>query len=404
MKMKLSVVFAALLSMLAMVKLTAQEGKEQKIPDSWIDPSTGHKVVWLVPREGNNMSFYFHNNPFLKSKDGKDDLMVFYGSSAPGNQIFTVNLKSRQIEQITYANRRPRGEITAQKHREVIYQCKDSIFATNIDTKKTRLLFVFPKGNNGTVSTLNADETLLAGTFTDDSAKAKIYGQFPEKKDYFKRIFEAHIPHSLFTINLKTKELKVIKKENEWINHVQFSPKDPKMLMYCHEGTWEKLDRIWTINIKTGETRLRHKRTVENEIAGHEYWSPDGKTIWFDLQRPKSVTFYLAGVDIKTGRETRYSLTRDEWSVHYNISPDQKIFCGDGGDTTSVAKAKDGKWIYLFRPDGDKMLSEKLISMKKHFYRLEPNVHFTPDGKWIVFGLNMFGKPGVFAVETAKAK
>ena len=49
----------------------------------------------------------------------------------------------------------------------------------------------------------------------------------------------------------------------------------------------------------------------------------------------------------------------------------------------AVAKAPNGKWIYLFTPDGNKFTSEKLVNMKHHQYKLEPNVHFSPDGKWI---------------------
>ena len=41
--------------------------------------------------------------------------------------------------------------------------------------------------------------------------------------------------------------------------------------------------------------------------------------------------------------------------------------------------------------------------MSKHKYRLEPNVSFAPDEKWIVFRLNMFGPTYVFAVEVVKA-
>jgi oligogalacturonide lyase len=41
--------------------------------------------------------------------------------------------------------------------------------------------------------------------------------------------------------------------------------------------------------------------------------------------------------------------------------------------------------------------------MSKHQYRLEPNVSFTPDQKWVVFRSNMFGPTYAFAVEVAKA-
>src|SRR5690606_13328050 len=134
------------------------------------------------------------------------------------------------------------------------------------------------------------------------------------------------------------------------LNHVQFSPTDASLLMFCHEGPWHKVDRIWTINVETGAIQLMHRRTMDREIAGHEFFSPDGKKIWFDLQQPRSVTFYLAAADVQTGAEMKYALQRDEWSIHFNSSPDQQLFAGDGGDPGQVAKAQDGQWIYLFRP------------------------------------------------------
>ena len=169
--------------------------------------------------------------------------------------------------------------------------------------------------------------------------------------------------------------------------------------MFCHEGPWHKVDRIWTINVDTKEVKQMHKRTMDMEIAGHEWFAPDGKTIWFDLQQPRSVSFFVTGTDVKTLQQKKYSLTRDEWSIHFNISHDQKFFCGDGGDPGQVAKAKDGMWIYLFRPQGDKFMSERLVNMKHHGYRLEPNVHFSPDDKWVIFRANFEGEQEVYAVE-----
>jgi oligogalacturonide lyase len=46
---------------------------------------------------------------------------------------------------------------------------------------------------------------------------------------------------------------------------------------------------------------------------------------------------------------------------------------------------------------------EHLVNMSHHDYRLEPNVHFSPDGKMIIFRSNMFGPSHVFGVEIAKA-
>jgi len=290
------------------------------------------------------------------------------------------------------------GEIVAPKNRLVYYQVKDSVFSTNIDTKATKLIYVFPSDFKAGITTLNSNETLLAGAWSSDKEK-EILKNNPNKSSYFNLIYEAKEPRTLFTINVKTGELKKIFSDSAWLNHVQFSSTDPALLMFCHEGPWHKVDRIWTININTKEVKLMHKRTMDMEIAGHERFSPDGKAIWFDLQQPRSVTFFYAAADVQTGKEKKYSLNRDEWSIHFTISPDQKSFAGDGGDPGQVAKAKDGEWIYLFAPDGDKLKSTKLVNMQHHNYKLEPNVHFSPDGKWIIFRANFEGNTNIYAVE-----
>jgi oligogalacturonide lyase len=179
----------------------------------------------------------------------------------------------------------------------------------------------------------------------------------------------------------------------------------------------------------SGLTQVQPRR-MDMEIHGHEFFSNDGKTVWYDLQTPRSLVFWLAGYEIATGKRTWYHHERDEWSVHYNISPDGKLFAGDGGGPASVANKDpsgeeldppgNGMWIYLFRPELIKMSglpeqaakqvkvgvfrSERLVDMSNHDYDLEPNVTFTPDGKWIVFRSNMHGPSHVYAVEVARAE
>lgn len=387
-----------LLSIIAYYHISAQPVMAtggQKMPDEWIDKDTHHKIIRLTRKEGTNASFYFHNNPFINNE------MVFYSTDKNGKQLWTVNLNNLKLEQLTHQSSPMFGEIIGKKTHNVYYQIKDSVFATNIDTKQTKLLYVFPADYQASITTINANETLLAGSKASDEQK-EIARKYPEKSQFFDRIFDAHLPNDLFTVNLKTGELKKIHTENTWLGHVQFSPTDPDLLMFCHEGPWHKVDRIWTINVQTKEVKLMHKRTIDMEIAGHEFFQPDGKVIWYDLQQPRSVAFFLGGTNVKTGEEKKYQLTRDEWSIHFNISPNEKLFCGDGGNETQVARAKNGRWIYLFRPEGGHFKSEKLVNMQHHNYKLEPNVHFTPNGKWIVFRANFEGTENVYAVQLSE--
>lgn len=388
-------IFFILLSHVIVAQPLDQTGPKKAMPDEWIDQDTHHKVIRLSRKDGNNLSFYFHNNPFL------GDRMIFYSTDENGKQLYTVDLKTLKLTRVSSVAT-GNSEIVGHHSKSVYFQSHDSVFNTSLETGKTKLIFVFPADFQGSISTLNADETLLAGSWASDAQRA-IYRQYPEKRDYFDRIFDAYLPNKLFTINLKTGQLKVIHTENTWLGHVQFSPTDPDLLMFCHEGPWQKVDRIWTIRMGSGEVRLMHKRTVVNEIAGHEFFSPNGKTIYFDWQIPKGRNFFLGGVDVVTGKEKQYALTRNEWSIHFNVSPDEKLFCGDGGDAGQVAHAPDGRWIYLFHPEGDHLVSEKLVNMKDQYYKLEPNVHFSPDGKWVIFRANFEGKEEVYAVECKKS-
>jgi oligogalacturonide lyase len=42
--------------------------------------------------------------------------------------------------------------------------------------------------------------------------------------------------------------------------------------------------------------------------------------------------------------------------------------------------------------------------MTHHNYRLEPNVHFSPDDRWIIFRANFEGIEQIYAAEILKKK
>ena len=302
--------------------------------------------------------------------------------------------------------------VVGRKTRQAYYVVGDTAYAADLDTRVVREIKTDPRLRTGSGFGLSADETLLAGSYVEEGGQAPAAPAtapsnpllIPEAQEAsLEARWLARRPMALYTLNVKTGELKTIYRSTDWLNHVQMSPTDPALIMYCHEGPWHKVDRIWTIRTDGSQRQLMHNRTMDMEIAGHEFFSADGKTIWYDLQTPKSQVFWLAGVEIATGKRTRYSVEREHWSVHFNQSPDATMFAGDGGGPNSVAAPGNGQWIYLFRPANGKLVAEKLVDLAKHNYRLEPNVTFTPDGKRIVVRSNMHGDTHVFAVDVAKS-
>ncbi|MGA2229361.1 MAG: oligogalacturonate lyase family protein [Tepidisphaeraceae bacterium] len=390
-------------------------------PTSWIDPDTGHRVLRLTTEPGSD-SFYFNYNPF--TPDGKK--MVF---TSP-NTISVLDLATLQSHVLVTGE--TKTIIVGHKTPTLYYSTTKAdpyfseLWSVNVDTGETKKLADLPR--RATVVTINADETLGAGTYIEGDANAGgAYDGTPEqvpsrmsatnlgepanKGQLMARRLAAKLPMTMFTINLQTGQInKLMEHSTDWLNHLQFSPADPNLLMYCHEGQWEQVDRIWTIRADGTGNQLVHQRTMQNEIAGHEWWGADGETIFYQLHYPQGMqTSFISSFNVLTGERIWLHYTLDETSIHDNSSPDGQLFCGDGDQSTP--------WIFLFRPrinadrrtlgknliKGGYLVSEKLVNMSKQNYRLEPNPIFTPDEKYIIFRSNMFGPDYAFAVEVAKA-
>src|SRR3954468_5715732 len=294
------------------------------LPKEWIDKDTGHRVVRLSVEDG-TQSLYFHQNAY--TANGKKLIVT-----TAGGGISTIDLATREVKPLVAG---PVSVlVTGHKTGDVYYTKRAGgvvVFATNPGTGATREVVKLPAGRS--VASVNADETLLLGTYVNGSdpprgtADAR-FGQrnyqapgltFAEAKDLSLHnqlmAIRAGAPRVLFVVNTKTGETKDIFSEHEWLGHLQFSPTDPNLIMFCHEGTWHEVDRVWTIHADgTGLTKI-HTRTMNMEIAGHEFFSSDGATIWYDLQTPRGMSFWLAGYQVGTGKRTWYHLERNEWSV-----------------------------------------------------------------------------------------
>ncbi len=414
-------------------------------PKTWVDKDTGHRV-WRVSDEPNSGGFYFNVNAYTP-----DHRQMVYNSPAGIGVVDLATMKTRLLVPAPAGDRSPGGGprtiVVGHKTNSIFFSQRDpathtsAIYKANTNTGEVRELADLPEGVS--VSSVNADETLGAGTYMEGDHGQVEAGRPPaanrggsgvqgehvqaeDKGQMMEARLAARIPVVLFTIRLepgpngeKPGTIKPLLHSTDWIGHMLFSPTDPDLLMYCHEGPWQKVDRIWMIHADGTHNELIHKRTMLMEIAGHEFWGLDGKTIWYDWQYPKGEDFFLASYDLTTHRRQAYHMQRNEWSIHFNLTEDLDLFTGDGGDPGQVAKAPDGEWIELFypHPAGNTQgalndpgfwqpgyfTSEHLVNMAHQNYRGEPNVRFSPDKKYVFFTSNMFGPSYLFGVEVAKA-
>jgi oligogalacturonide lyase len=419
------------LIVIALSAIAGSPPRQDEPPREWIDPDTGHRVVRLTDAAGGS-TLYFHDNAFSPS----GDTLMF--NTPNGIAVVDVAKIGTDGGKPAIVAAAARGGYFARRTREIYFnqapasggRGRAAVKAVNVDTRQIRDVV-------HALGLVNADETLSVvknGNAADPAGKyprpparvavPQLQRMFPGKKmedltpdqqysvkkedGLAGRALNPGLQSFVFT-DLKTGGSRETGFQYGDLNHLQFNPVDPNLLLYCHEGTWHELDRTWTIRTDGTGIRLIHKRTMDMEINGHEWWSWDGKTVWFDLQTPRSQVFWIAGVNVETGKAVRYHVERDWWGVHFNSSRDDTLFASDGGDASQVAYSTDGKWINLFRVRTDQTITrEKLVNMAQHNYvtgrgGVEPNVHITPDKKWVVFtGQFAPGQRHVYAVEIGK--
>jgi oligogalacturonide lyase len=401
----------------------------QTPPKTWIDADTGHRVTRLTDEPDSNVVDF--------TPDGLD--MIYVSSQG----IHVLNLATLQTKLIVS------GSVfevhVGTKTRRVFFYMNGE-YVCDIDTGLKTLINTSSIPPMGLIRAVNADETLLVGTSIKSGADDFVhylgnawreaneqYKTNPETSPNQDEVNEkakkmrlgAQIPESMFTLNLQTGEVRTILKGTEWLDHVQFSPTDPNLIMYENDGpnSATEIDHIWTIRAGGSQKKMIHQRATPGEIATREFWSRDGKTIWYELQKPipnkpASTDHYLVGYDVATGNRRYFHLGQLEYSLNYDAANDGSIFCGTGHPTREAhGKAPlvspifgSGEWIEALYPvlnNGDIGTSaqkassfrrERLVNMFYRSYnRFETNVRFSPDNRLVIFTSNVYDKPNLYA-------
>ncbi|MFT3996929.1 MAG: oligogalacturonate lyase family protein, partial [Asticcacaulis sp.] len=292
------------------------------IPREWTDPKTGRRIVRLSDEDGSGV-LYFYRQAYTP----QGDIMVIKSPSG----IIAVRLKDWKTS-LLIKGKENDLLFMMRTTREAVYAVTDpgtseaedrpkTLFAIHVDTKKVRKLGRIASGR---ITCSNADDTLLLGQVAygakplqpKDAASVEKFGQAeyaaigPDGKPLnFARAkgvrmwerWSQRVPAELFTLNIATQARTVLYKTEEWIGHAQFSPTDPTLIRFCMEGPWHRVDRIKLIRSDGSDLRSVHTRTMNMEIWGHEFFSQDGKWLWYDLQTPRGQVFWVAGLELATG-------------------------------------------------------------------------------------------------------
>ena len=218
----------------------------------------------------------------------------------------------------------------------------------------------------------------------------------------FRELFEIKPLSQIVRVDIETGDQEIILQDRRYMSHVNTSPTQNTLLTFCHEGPWDLVEqRIWCLNIVTGERWKVRPQDDENVAIGHEYWFAGGHRIGYH-GRPRTGegdhVFGWIGWDNTSHVEVAFPFR----SSHFH-SLDESLIVGDGTPADVFHRDKTKRpYIQLYRWDGERYIGPRLLAFHRSSFNdqyAHPHPRFTPDYRSVLFASDMTGYSNMYLVE-----
>ena len=370
---------------------------------TYLDKESGRKITRLTDYMGHSNHLYFTDPCWFN--DGQS--FVFTSDRGNHSNLFRYDLDSYTVTQLTdlhgksienerVFDHRPAGAYSTanQKHD---YWWQNVLYELDVDTCEERAVYQAPPdkvlGIHGITS---ADGRYVCNMMRDNIDPTEPALEYPYS--YFPSLYPGKPLTQVIRVEVATGNMEVIHEDRRFMTHVNLSPTNPDILTFCHEGPWDQVEqRIWGLNIQSGEVwKIRPQDDGEFAI-GHEYWFADGEHIGYH-GRPRNGqgdhVFGYCKWDNSDAVEVRFPFH----SWHF-ASNDYQLIVGDG---RGVSQTPAQPYIQLFRWDGEDYTGPKILAVHRStFNGQHAHCHprFTPDGKHILYTSDVSGYSNMYLVE-----
>ncbi len=353
-------------------------------PEHLQDEETGVPYDVLTDGVGNNRHIYFNRANF--SADGRH--IIFLSDRSGTWQVYAYDLHNERLRRLTDAPLDP-GRPSIDPCRPLIYYAQgDTVHRLHLETLDDTVVYthVTPLGGTFLLMDISGDGQYLG--FMEIGP----YDRVEDNTADFIRRFEARPLSSLWVATSDGARVWKAHEEKRHLQHLLFNPTDPTMLMYCHEGPWDRVEqRLWLMHWDGSRIRpLRYQETPDLAI-GHESWLADGRHVDYVRHRKEHPTA-VCRIDTLSGVET--VLTLHPYS-HFISNKAGDLIVGDDAEHVTLLDVRRGALTPLVRHHQELTIANTLY---------HPHPAFSPDGQRIIFcRRDQAGHNDVCLLRTAKA-
>lgn len=368
----------------------------------YVDRFSGCRVRRLTHYLGHSSHLYFTDpcwvdggQSFVFTSDRGNHSNLFRYDLDSGAATQLTDLTGTSIENERVFDNRPAGAFSTvnQKH---YYWWQNALYELDVHTFDERLVWQAPPDKLvGIHGTTTAD-----GRYVCTMLRDRIEGTEPSLEypySYFRALFEGRPLTQVIRIEVATGAMDVLHEDRRFMTHVNPSPTNPDLLTFCHEGPWRLVEqRIWGLNIRTGEVWKIRPQDDGRLVIGHEYWFADGEHIGYHGRPRDGQGDHVFGYrrwDNSDVVETRFPFH----SWHF-ASNDHQLIVGDG---TAALQTPTEPFIQLFRWNGSDYVGPKIVAAHWDTFNgqlVHCHPRFTPDGSHILYTSDATGYANLYLV------
>ncbi|MGI5899034.1 MAG: oligogalacturonate lyase family protein [Christensenellales bacterium] len=391
------------------------------------DPITGVEVLRITDNKGMYDRPYFTTNQF--SGDGKYTLFAsdFTGTSkikdsgAPAvgrvglGELFTLELETGKATQVTQGEAIKMGHgchaLMAPSGKKAYYYSNEELKVVDLETLESRPLMHIPFSCTVHSLSITRDERYIA--FTVVEAPEYLSSQFalnnPVGNPVARDSFFAGLRSFVVRYDTMLDKMHIVCGGLKQMTHVSLKPDDGDFLLYCHEGPWELVQRMWVARVSTDEQTPLIIQQKHLEKVGHEFFTPSCRVgAQYSYRYRADMPFFMHAdiyVDIDGKNEERFYYPHSR-PGHVSMNNDDSLAVGDTAELYAGMR-DSSKMISLIRYNREThKVEQSILCRHDSSGRKSAHVHpvFTPDGSHIVFTSDIEGAINIYMVPADASK
>jgi len=356
------------------------------------DEDTGVEAIRLSDNVGDTIHPYFTRN----SIDKKCEFLLCTSNRTGWWQLYLLNLKDATMTQLT-DDANVRGGCLSYDGQRAYYWDGKTLKSVDIESFEGEILYIAPEGFSPVDLSISLDGRYLAFGYCEminlSTVKGRAYSGMLEH--FYRR------PRSMvLRLDLAKREVLPLWGECEWISHININPINPDEVLFCHEGPWHLVQRMWIVKALTHEVYplLPTKRYVER--AGHEFFTLKGRVVAQFAKRATPASSEWTSYDVFLNTDgSGIKMFKYPYipPAHIKSRDDEKVSVGDRAYPDPSFKEGD-MFIGLIIYEDEEAVVKPLCRHGTSWLNqlCHPHPIFTPDYRSVVFTSDREGKCNIY--------